>query len=422
MFKHHYNGFHRLRSEIWTTFSGAIHDKRNHPVNYYNQLVEEALSQPKSYVSDEIERDLHRSLPGHPGFQGEESVGISSLRRVLYAYASRNPSIGYCQGLNILAAVILIYCPEEETFWLLVAICERLVPDYFNKKVLGAQVDQGVLGDLVKEELPEIHEAMESFNTDDKGVTMTNVTLELISLSWFMTSFLQVIDDYKVGVYVLDAFFYEGARMLFMLTLTILKRNEDKLIKCNDDGEVMTVFGQFFKRINNESGTVATDEGPINVSSLISEAMDEFSHITSERIESNRFDHRLRVVQKQEDEQMRGVVRSVRKVLSMTEAELKALYCNVKNLQMDRYESCLALLNRHRRTLSLLGRTPNGFYINPNVKVSPRAPVYEAYKVDMETFKDVFEALCPWTSGPDIGLVLAERLFRLFDSVLAPDR
>jgi hypothetical protein len=42
------------------------------------------------------------------------------------------------KGLNRLAAVALLFMPEEDAFWCLVAIVETIMPnDYFGRNLLG---------------------------------------------------------------------------------------------------------------------------------------------------------------------------------------------------------------------------------------------------------------------------------------------
>lgn len=92
---------------MWETLSGSMFLRFSHP-GYYATLLKENDGRTSTSTED-IEKDLHRSLPEYAGYQSEE--GIDALRRVLRAYSWRNPEVGYCQAMNILAAAILMCVP-----------------------------------------------------------------------------------------------------------------------------------------------------------------------------------------------------------------------------------------------------------------------------------------------------------------------
>ncbi|XP_066998326.2 TBC1 domain family member 9 isoform X2 [Anabrus simplex] len=370
----------RLRHEVWMTFSGAVNDLVTNP-GVYRSLVKQAVGKT-STANDEIERDLHRSLPEHPAFQSD--VGINALRRVLSAYAWKNPQIGYCQAMNIVASVLLIYCPEEEAFWQLANLCESLLPDYYNTRVVGALVDQSVLNELISEHLPNLHARLEELGM-----------IKMISLSWFLTIFLSVM-PYESAVNIIDCFFYDGAKVIFQVALALLEANQEKLLTCRDDGEAMQLLADYLEGVHNEENPIIhrNKDGElinksISVQTLLYDAYCHYETLTSTTIERLRFKYRLRVVQNLEDGVGRNVIRSVQGDGFFSVEQLKDLLLLVR-------EELLS----HRRG------TPERY--------DPTLPPFESYCVDFELFRLLFVGLSPWGKGTQAE-ALAARLFRLMD-------
>ncbi|XP_042305856.1 TBC1 domain family member 9B isoform X1 [Sceloporus undulatus] len=379
-----------LRGELWLLFSGAWNEMTTHP-GYYADLVEQSVGK-YSLATEEIERDLHRSMPEHPAFQNE--LGIAALRRVLTAYAFRNPTIGYCQAMNIVTSVLLLYCNEEEAFWLLVALCERMLPDYYNTRVVGALVDQGIFEDLTRDCLPQLSEKMQ-----DLGV------ISSISLSWFLTLFLSVM-PFESAVVIVDCFFYEGIKVILQVSLAILDANMEKLLNCCDEGEAMTVLGRYldnvvnrqsiFPRIPHLHALLTSGDDPpveIDIFELIKTAYEKFGHLKADDIEQMRFKQRLKVIHSLEDTAKRSVVRAVSGDIGFSMQELEDLYVVFKAKHLM---SC---------------------YWGNRTAAAPRdqsLPYLEQYRINIEQFKELFASLTPWSCGLHTP-VLAERMFRLLD-------
>ncbi|KAK4303862.1 hypothetical protein Pmani_024162 [Petrolisthes manimaculis] len=380
-----------VRREVWMIFSGAINEQATNP-GYYEGAVVAGLRRGGP-ANEEIERDLHRSLPEHPAFQSD--TGISALRRVLCAYAWRNPAIGYCQAMNIVASVLLVYCSEEEAFWLLAALSERLLPDYYNTRVVGALVDQGVLEDLILDHMPDLHHNLSSL-----GI------ISLISLSWFLTLFLSVM-PFESAVHVVDCFFYDGARVVFMVALAILHANRTTLEKCQDEGEAMMVLGEYlasvraprsrYARLSSQAKETSTVQ-EVNITDILEAAYTEFGFITNAAIERLRIKHRLRVVQVLEDTVMRNTLRTVGPDCMLLHDDLKELVVYVRGEQLLGSED-KEMRQRAASGSSSWGGTPLS---------------QEGYALSYDTFSTLFLAVTPWGRG-DRAPALVTSTFNLLD-------
>uniref|UniRef100_A0A3Q2Q5S9 TBC1 domain family member 8B n=1 Tax=Fundulus heteroclitus TaxID=8078 RepID=A0A3Q2Q5S9_FUNHE len=362
-----------LRGELWMLFSGAVNEMATNP-GYYTELVEQSLG-TSTLATDEIERDLHRSLPEHPAFQSD--TGISALRRVLTAYAYRNPKIGYCQAMNILTSVLLLYAKEEEAFWLLVAVCERMLPDYFNRRIIGALVDQAVFEDLIRENLPQLVEHMTDLSF-----------FSSVSLSWFLTLFISVL-PIESAVNVVDCFFYDGIKAIVQLGLAVLDYNMEALIACSDDAEAVTILNRFFDSVTNKdsplpptvqqasaSNNDKASHVSVDVSELIREAYEKYGHFRSEEVESSRRRNKLYVIQTLEDTTKQNVIRVVSQEVRFTASQLDELYNLFKR---QHFLSCYWTM----RSPALLHHDPSLAYL-------------EQYQLGFQQFSELFSLLEPW--------------------------
>ncbi|CAG0887096.1 unnamed protein product [Cyprideis torosa] len=226
-----------LRHVVWMETIGARALKAQH-VRLYSKLIH---SQLPPDISDGITVDLHRTFPGNIHFQSGKIR--QALFNVLAANAHRNPSIGYCQGLNYVVGVLLLILPtEEDTFWLLQCLIHQILPNkYYNKDLCGAQVGIEVLQSLLRRQDPVLTEHMKKL-----GLPWT-----LFVTRWFICLFADVL-PIETLLRVWDCLFYEGVKVLFRVALTLILQNRRELLAQQD----MDGINRVFKRLIHEQNVL----------------------------------------------------------------------------------------------------------------------------------------------------------------------
>ncbi|KAJ3283578.1 hypothetical protein HK104_010324 [Borealophlyctis nickersoniae] len=429
----------KYRGDFWMICTGAWYSR---PVNdYYRKLVTDHLGKVGPFT-EEIEKDVRRSLPEHPAYQSP--IGIDALRRLLTAYSWRNPSIGYAQALNIISAVLLLYLREEDAFWMLCIIVERILPDHYTKTLVGSVVDQSVFTHLVQAHLPNLY----------AHLTKLYMDLSTISVPWFVCLYLNSV-PLRIGVKFLDCFFLDGPKFLFWLAMSILKLNETKLIGSRDDDIFVRILKDFFKRLGTEapeddgegkeganggsgsSGGLkpemairpsmsidpfrkSADVPPIDTSTLFGRPLFEalmstvygtFAEVvTTETIESLRVRYRLKVVHQMEDTNRRSQTRTLAEQVTLSAEEVGVVYDEVRRLEFARGEeeedehgraaadAALEDAEEDEMRTVLIGLGGWGM-VNKGGKKKKRRKGIGQKTVRLNDFRKVFGAVSPWRSA-----------------------
>ncbi|KAF1959820.1 hypothetical protein CC80DRAFT_406303 [Byssothecium circinans] len=262
------------RGAMWWFYSGGQY-KIGQPemAGLYASLVER-INQGELNKDDReaIERDLDRTFPDNVHFRpdpteddpegtlsGEPSL-ITDLREVLACFALNNPNIGYCQSLNFIAGLLLLFMKQnkERAFILLTIITHNHLPGAHARSLANTEVN--VLMMLIRDYLPKVWASINDTDLVNSGPGskahpdskfQRQPTVALSCTSWFMSIFVGVLPIETV-LRVWDAFLYEGPRALYRYALAIFKHGEAEIRKYRPgDGELFMAVQNLPRRCLN---------------------------------------------------------------------------------------------------------------------------------------------------------------------------
>ncbi|KAF5022901.1 hypothetical protein F66182_5061 [Fusarium sp. NRRL 66182] len=290
------------RGAAWFYYAGGPAILAKHS-GLYDKLTTKPA---KSVDAEAIERDLHRTFPdnikfkppggmdtasssaresqttmtdstrssssGPPNVDGETPI-ITSLRRVLTAFAVYNPRIGYCQSLNFLAGLLLLFVDtEEQCFWLLNVITRIYLPGTHEMSLEGSKIDLGVLMTEMRTSMPAVWDKVggeleadpNSRPSTGKSLRLTRSRrkelarmstptdrlppITLCMTAWFMSCFIGTL-PIETTLRVWDVFFYEGSKTLFRIALAIFKQGENEIRAVADPMEMFGVVQSMPRRL-----------------------------------------------------------------------------------------------------------------------------------------------------------------------------
>ncbi|KAK1981773.1 TBC domain-containing protein [Colletotrichum cereale] len=312
------------RGAAWFYYAGGPAILAKHAGLYDTLLQKKA----KDVDVEAIERDLHRTFPDNVKFKPanmtfkpnteptrvgqssevdkDEPEIISSLRRVLHAFAIYNPRIGYCQSLNFLAGLLLLFMDsEEKAFWLLNVITRVYLPGTHEMSLEGSKVDLGVLMNAIRESMPavwaKIGDDMEadpnaarpakpikkprSRRKNQPSISSNRLPpITLCMTAWFMSCFIGTL-PIESTLRVWDVIFYEGSKTLFRIALAIFKIGEAEVRSISDPMEMFSVIQAMPRRLLDANALMEA----------CFKRRNGFGHISQVTIDTEREERRVKV-------------------------------------------------------------------------------------------------------------------------------
>ncbi|KAL7949718.1 hypothetical protein V8C42DRAFT_362057 [Trichoderma barbatum] len=293
-----------IERDLHRTFPDNIQFK---PSQATADMLDTTTSSERASQSTVRGAALDGSGPGPVGLEGEPPL-IASLRRVLLAFAVYNPRIGYCQSLNFIAGLLLLFVDsEEQAFWLLNVITHIYLPGTHEMSLEGSKVDLGVLMTELRDTMPAVWDKIGGeLDSEPQSRPMTSKSVRnpltprlkrkdthaalsserlppitLCMTAWFMSCYIGTL-PIETTLRVWDVFFYEGSKTLFRVALAIFKLGENEIKAIGDPMEMFGVVQSLPRKMLDANKVLET----------CFKRRNGFNHLSQEVIEERRQERR----------------------------------------------------------------------------------------------------------------------------------
>uniref|UniRef100_A0A3B4DD68 TBC1 domain family member 30 n=1 Tax=Pygocentrus nattereri TaxID=42514 RepID=A0A3B4DD68_PYGNA len=236
------------RKRVWLTLA----DQYLHSISIdWEKTMRFAFNERSNPDDDslgiQIVKDLHRTgCSSYCGQEAEQDRVV--LKRVLLAYARWNKTVGYCQGFNVLAALILEVTEgnEGDALKVMIYLIDKVLPDsYFANNLRALSVDMAVFRDLLRLKLPELsqhlHHLQKVANRTGGGSYEPPLT-NVFTMQWFLTMFATCLPHHTV-LKIWDSVFFEGSEVLLRVALAIWAKLGERIEECQTADEFYSTMG-----------------------------------------------------------------------------------------------------------------------------------------------------------------------------------
>ncbi|CAE7896758.1 RABGAP1L [Symbiodinium sp. KB8] len=174
-----------------------------------------------------IEIDVPRTFPENPAFDEAQQ---RCLLRVLKAYANLCADVGYCQGMNFVAGLLLLEV-EESTFWMFFCLMEfGQLNGFYRRGFPLLKRYLWAFDELVAASLPELHEHF----------CKENLQHSVYLHQWFLTLFVSSLPLPMVLV-LWDAIICGGLAEILSVSIAVLQLLQQTLLGMRFE-EVVSFF------------------------------------------------------------------------------------------------------------------------------------------------------------------------------------